>query len=96
MEWSGQRIYNTQVLVCDRCYDRPNETLRTLILPPDPLPVLNARVPDLAYEEQTPRIIQFADPLMPPPQQPWAQGPQMLRATQDGEQARVIQYLTSS
>ena len=96
-QWAGNHLYCIQILVCkERCYDKPQEQLRTIILPPDPPPVLNARVPDFAYEEQTVRIIQFADPLTTPNQQPWGQGPQLLRATQSGEQARVIQYLTSS
>lgn len=93
-EWSGAKLYNTQLLVCttgNGCYDTPNEQLRTIILPPDPPPLLNARVPNFAYEEQTARIVQFAGA-----QPPWGAGPEMVRATQGGEQARVIQYLTSS
>lgn len=58
--WAGTHLYSTGDLVCaDRCYDIPNEQLRTIILPPDPPPVINARVPNFAYEEQTVRIIQF-------------------------------------
>lgn len=101
--WAGTHLYATGALVCTtgNCYDTPNEQLRTIILPPDPPPVLNARVPNFAYEEQTVRIIQFANPLMTPPKQPWAQGPQTLRATQfagdlDSGVARVLQYTTSS
>lgn len=42
-------------MVCsDRCFATPNEQLRTIILPPDPPPILNARVPDYAYEEAGP------------------------------------------
>lgn len=53
--WAGMQIYNIQVLVCkDRCYDRPQEQLRTIILPPDPLPVQDARVPNFTYEENGP------------------------------------------
>ena len=37
-EWSGTHLYNIRILVCsDRCYDRPQEQLRTIILPPDPI-----------------------------------------------------------
>lgn len=91
-EWGGVRLYNTGVLLCfDRCFDIPQEQLRTIILPPDPVPVLDARVPNFEYEEQTARIIQFAGA-----QPPYGAGPQIVRATQSGEQARVLQYLTSS
>lgn len=94
--WAGQHLYNIQILVCrDRCFDIPNEQLRTIILPPDPPPILNARTADYAYQEQTPRIIQFAPGTTFTNQHPWGAGPQTIRATQDGTQARVIQYLTS-
>jgi len=54
-EWAGTHLYNLGVLVCfERCYDIPNEQLRTIILPPDPPPVINSRVPDFAYEENGP------------------------------------------
>lgn len=55
MQWTGTHLYNTGALVChDRCYDIPFEQLRTIILPPDPPPVLNARPPNFAYEEAGP------------------------------------------
>ena len=48
-------MYNTGSLVCfDRCYDIPQEQLRTIILPPDPPPVINSRVPNFTYEETGP------------------------------------------
>jgi len=93
LQWSGAGIYNQRILVChDRCYDTPNEQLRTIILPSDPQPVLNARVPNFAYEEQTVRITQYAGPKEPP----WGAGPQMVRCLQNGEIPRILQYTTSS
>lgn len=54
-QWAGQHIYSTGALVCeDRCFDTPNEQLRTIILPPDPPPIINARPPNLVYEEDGP------------------------------------------
>lgn len=53
-EWAGTHIYSLGLLVCPRCDDVPNEQLRTIILPPDPPPVRNARVPDFNYEEAGP------------------------------------------
>jgi hypothetical protein len=53
--WAGQHIYNIQVLVCkERCFDTPNEQLRTIVLPPDPPPIINARPPNFTYEESGP------------------------------------------
>lgn len=103
-QWAGVSLFNQEVLVCkDRCYDTPNEQLRTIILPPDPPPVLNARVPNFDYEEQTSRIVQFASGFARSSQYngndrvpPWSAGPELIRATQDGNEARVLQYLTSS
>lgn len=93
VEWAGTHLYNTGTLVCsDRCFDTPQEQLRTIILPPDPLPVLNARVPNFAYEEQTVRITQYAGPKEPP----YGAGPQMIRCLQNGTIPRILQYSTSS
>jgi len=92
--WAGQQLFNLQILVCDRCLDIPNEQLRTIILPPDPLPVLNARVPNFAYEEQTVRITQYSGPVPKP--SPWGAGPQMIRCLQDGTIPRILEFNTSS
>lgn len=102
LQWAGMQIYNQQVLVCeDRCYDTPQEQLRTIILPPDPPPVINARVPNFAYEEQTVIITQFADPLKPPAEYPYSSGPEQVLEIQfagveDSGLGVVMQYLTSS
>lgn len=54
-QWAGQQIFNTGVLLCyARCFDTPNEQLRTIILPPDPPPIQNARPPNFTYEEEGP------------------------------------------
>lgn len=41
--WVGTILQNLRILVCPTCLDVPQEQLRTLILPPDPMPVMNAR-----------------------------------------------------
>lgn len=45
-DWRGMRLMNLRLLVCDRCLDKPFEHYRPILVPPDPLPVRNAR-PDL-------------------------------------------------
>lgn len=95
-EWAGMQLYNTGSLVCvdgNGCYDTPQEQFRTIILPPDPPPIVNARVPDFDYEEQTPMIYQFATPGMVPP---WGAGPALQMCNQQGTVVFVLQYLTSS
>jgi hypothetical protein len=48
--WAGLTLANTRFLVCQPCLDIPNPQFKTIILPPDPPPVLNARVADWAAE----------------------------------------------
>ena len=49
-EWVGAKLQNLQILVCQRCLDKPQEQLRARILPPDPLPVSNPRPENYAAE----------------------------------------------
>lgn len=43
-QWSGTKLQNLRLLVCTRtCVDVPQAALKTIIIPPDPLPVLNPR-----------------------------------------------------
>jgi hypothetical protein len=51
-EWRGNNLTNTRFLVCAPCYDVPFELNRPKYLPPDPVPVLNARPPQWATEEE--------------------------------------------
>jgi hypothetical protein len=98
-EWAGQHLYNTGSLRCWRCVDVPQEQLRTIILPPDPEPVLNARVPNYAYENFTVMIAQFGarvDQPTPFAQPPWQAGPQIILCDQTGEVPLILQYRTSS
>lgn len=91
-QWAGTRLYNTGSLRCWRCVDVPQEQLRSIILPSDPVPILNARVENFAYEEQTPRITQYAGSGEPP----YGAGPAMIRCLQNGTIPRILQYSTSS
>lgn len=44
MEWGGNKLINKRQLVCRRCNDIPNTQLRAIVLPADPLPIMNPRV----------------------------------------------------
>lgn len=59
-EWNATSLYNTGALVCRSCLDRPNQQLRTIILPPDPLPVLDARTEPFAKDNLGPTVSQIA------------------------------------
>lgn len=49
--FSGPQLVRTGYLMPARELDIPNEQLRTIVLAPDPLPVLNARVENFQVEE---------------------------------------------
>lgn len=52
-EWRGNQLTNTHYLVCyDTCYDVPFELNRPKYLPPDPVPVKNARPPQWAAQSE--------------------------------------------
>lgn len=51
-EFAGTRLVNLRILVCSSCEDSPQRQLGTVILPPDPMPILNARPERYALDEQ--------------------------------------------
>lgn len=59
-QWAGNTLINTRQLVRPQSQDDPNEQYRTLVLPPDPKPVYNARPYPYAYAEADPVMSQFA------------------------------------
>ena len=56
VDWRGPILQNLRILVCRSCYDKPQENLRTVVLPADPVPVMNARVQDFAGAETDYRV----------------------------------------
>ncbi len=55
-EWGGTQLYNKKILVHPDEYDTPQRQLGTIILPPDPVSILNARPEPYYVEEQTMRL----------------------------------------
>jgi len=45
-QWAGNKLVNLRQLVCRRCNDIPQTQLRAIILPADPMPVMNPRPQD--------------------------------------------------
>lgn len=43
MDWRGPMLQNLRILVCPTCYDMAQEQLKTIVLPADPIPIMNAR-----------------------------------------------------
>jgi len=49
-DWAGASLINKRMLVCKPCLDTPQEQLRAIILPADPVPIVNPRVEPYAYD----------------------------------------------
>lgn len=55
-DWAGASLINKRILVCDTCYDTPQNQLRAIILPADPVPVVNPRTEPVEYDETNTRV----------------------------------------
>ena len=55
-DWAGASLVNKRLLVCSRCYDEPQQQLRTIAIPADPVPIINPRVPDFVAAETNYRV----------------------------------------
>ena len=44
MDWAGASLINKRILVCDSCYDEPQQQLRAIVVPADPVPIENPRI----------------------------------------------------
>ncbi len=55
-QWQAFTLYNTGLLVCNECYDKPSEFLKTLVLPPDPPPLYNVRPENYTVDEEGPTV----------------------------------------
>ena len=54
-DWRGATLQNTRVLVCDRCNDDQQQQLRAIVIPADPVPIMNPRVQDFVAASTTSR-----------------------------------------
>ena len=52
--YAGTKLVWSGLLVCKDALDIPNDQLRTIILPPDPVGVINARTEPFSYDEAGP------------------------------------------
>jgi hypothetical protein len=50
-DWAGTSLINRRFLVCLRCYDKPQQQLRAIILPADPVPIRNPRIEPFIKDE---------------------------------------------
>lgn len=57
-DWAGASLINKRILVCDTCNDTPQNQLRAIVLPADPVPIMNPRTQDYATAETDYRTTQ--------------------------------------
>jgi hypothetical protein len=57
-DWAGASLINRRILVCDPCLDVPQQQLRAIVVPADPVPILNPRVQDYVTAETNYRYTQ--------------------------------------
>jgi hypothetical protein len=50
-DWAGASLVNKRILVCSTCYDTPQNQLRAIIIPADPVPIVNPRVEPYQWDE---------------------------------------------
>jgi len=45
-DWAGASLINKRILVCSACEDKPQNQLRAIVVPADPVPIQNPRTQD--------------------------------------------------
>ena len=60
-DYGGAELINLGILVCPTCYDVPFLPRKTILLPPDPVPIENPRPPAWSEQEGS------TDPVIPNP-----------------------------
>ena len=58
-DWAGSTLINKRILVRQRSLDKPQEQFRTIVIPPDPKPIYNARVEPYSIDESGPASTQL-------------------------------------
>lgn len=50
-DWAGASLINKRILVCETCNDKPQQQLRSIVVPADPVPIQNPRTQDYVQAE---------------------------------------------
>lgn len=60
-QWAGPNLQNLRLLVCQSCNDVPQPQLKPRIIPPDPMPTLNARPEPFLIDDYDYRVTEDGD-----------------------------------
>jgi hypothetical protein len=61
-QYAGTALINKQILVCQSCMDIPAPFMKTIIIPADPKPIMNARPEPYAIDQTQVRMVQDGTP----------------------------------
>jgi len=64
-DWAGSSLINKRKLVCNRCYDVPQEQLRAIVIPADPVPIVQPRLEYFLTNETDVRMLSGQDTIDP-------------------------------
>ena len=64
-DWRGAALQNIRILVCNSCVDVPQDQLRAIVVPADPIPIMQARVQDFSQAETDNQTV-TAPPIIDP------------------------------
>lgn len=64
-DWRGPTLQNLRILVCPPCYDSPQQQLRSIVIPADPLPVIQPRVEPFLYDSTNDHTVSAAPTIDP-------------------------------
>lgn len=64
-DWAGASLVNKRILVCKPCYDTPQSQLRAIVIPADPVPVINPRPEPFMWDEVDRRQVSGFDEVDP-------------------------------
>jgi hypothetical protein len=54
-DWAGATTVNKRLLVCSGCLDTPQQQLRAIVIPADPMPIINPRPQEYRATESNTR-----------------------------------------
>jgi hypothetical protein len=60
-DWRGAALMNIRLLVCSTCYDAPQQQLRAIVVPADPVPIMNPRIENFVADETNYRTTQYGN-----------------------------------
>jgi hypothetical protein len=63
LQWGGASLINLRIYVCQDCYDRPQEQLRAIALPADPIPIRYPLPEPFDYDSETDETTPFGQPV---------------------------------